>query len=545
MDPRTEEILRYHHRTKHHQTHYAAGPPGLDWSAQPDPFRSYSGAPRHAWPLAADSLATPYRDLRRAGAVSPRPVTGDNLGILFEISLGLSAVKSAGDASWALRCNPSSGNLHPTEGYLACPTLPGLESGVYHYTPGEHALERRAAPGALWDGAFPADGVLVGLASIHWREAWKYGERAYRYCQHDVGHALAAIRYAASALGWEAEVLEAWSDSDISALLGLDREESVEGAEKECPDLVLWVGPAPARPGPATLVKALHDASWSGRANRLSSRHVEWMAVEEAERAAGKPRTKPGRPHTPCEMSPLPVPRMALPAALLFRQRRSAVAYDGATSMPSAVFFAVLDALLPRPGLPPFDALPWAPRLHLVLFVHRVEGLPPGLYLLPRSAEGDDVLKAAVGPGWEWADVADCPPHLRLRRLLSEDVTRAARIICCHQEIAADSAFSLGMLAQFQDALEEGPWVYRQLFWEAGVIGQALYLEAEAWGFRGTGIGCYFDDEVHRLLGLPDDTIQDLYHFTVGAPLEDSRIATFPPYGKIVKSEKNRTPAAN
>src|SRR5437660_12483691 len=39
--------------------------------------------------------------------------------------------------------------------------------------------------------AFPEDSFLVGLSSIHWREAWKYGERAFRYCQHDVGHALA------------------------------------------------------------------------------------------------------------------------------------------------------------------------------------------------------------------------------------------------------------------------------------------------------------------------------------------------------------------
>ncbi len=357
-----------------------------------------------------------------------------------------------------------------------------------------------------------------------------------------MGHAVAALRYAASALGWKVRLLETWSDGDISALLGLDQDDSFEGAEKECPDLVLWAGPAPGLPGPAALIKALQDAPWSGRANCLSPSHAEWMAVDEAERATRKPRTKPLRLHTPCALPPLPVPPSALKAADLFRQRRSAVAFDGVTSMSSSAFFAVLDALLPRPGLPPFDLLPWPPRLHLVLFVHRVEGLAPGLYLLPRSAEGDDVLKAAVGPGWEWADVAGCPSHLRLRRLLAEDVTRAARIICCHQEIAADSAFSLGMLAQFQDALEEGPWAYRHLFWEAGVIGQALYLEAEAWGFRGTGIGCYFDDEVHRLLGLPDDAIQDLYHFTVGGPLEDPRITTLPPYGERAvrdgKSEK-------
>ncbi|MCK7581941.1 MAG: hypothetical protein MZV65_44195 [Chromatiales bacterium] len=62
------------------------------------------------------------------------------------------------------------------------------------------------------------------------------------------------------------------------------------------------------------------------------------------------------------------------------------------------------------------------------------------------------------------------------------------------------------------------------------MIGQALYLEAEAAGVRGTGIGCFFDDEMHRLLGLRDRTWQSLYHFTVGGAVDDPRLTTLPPY---------------
>ena len=58
------------------------------------------------------------------------------------------------------------------------------------------------------------------------------------------------------------------------------------------------------------------------------------------------------------------------------------------------------------------------------------------------------------------------------------------------------------------------------------MIGQILYLEAEAQGVRATGIGCFFDDPVHDLLGLPDDAFQSLYHFTVGGPRDDERLAT-------------------
>ncbi len=46
------------------------------------------------------------------------------------------------------------------------------------------------------------------------------------------------------------------------------------------------------------------------------------------------------------------------------------------------------------------------------------------------------------------------------------------------------------------------PSFYRHLFWESGVVGQALYLEAEAAGARATGIGCFYDDPVHDTLGL-------------------------------------------
>ena len=62
------------------------------------------------------------------------------------------------------------------------------------------------------------------------------------------------------------------------------------------------------------------------------------------------------------------------------------------------------------------------------------------------------------------------------------------------------------------------------------MVGQVLYLEAEAAGMRGTGIGCFFDDALHRLLGLQGNPFQDLYHFTVGGPVEDTRLATLPAY---------------
>jgi len=86
------------------------------------------------------------------------------------------------------------------------------------------------------------------------------------------------------------------------------------------------------------------------------------------------------------------------------------------------------------------------------------------------------------------------------------------------------------MLAEFQSKIDGAPHVYRRLFWEAGFIGQLLYLEAEAQGVRATGIGCYFDDFIHELLGIKGSDLQSLYHFAVGGPIEDFRLQVLDAY---------------
>jgi hypothetical protein len=87
------------------------------------------------------------------------------------------------------------------------------------------------------------------------------------------------------------------------------------------------------------------------------------------------------------------------------------------------------------------------------------------------------------------------------------------------------------MLAEFAPALDHGgPGLYPRLYWECGLLGQILYLEAEAAGLQGTGIGCFFDEPVLQAIGLKDDSFRSLYHFTIGRALVDPRLGTAPPY---------------
>jgi SagB-type dehydrogenase family enzyme len=517
-------ILEYHERSKHHLRRYAPGPGYLDWANQPDPFRTYAGAARVDLELAADGLPTRYNDVRAGRLLAAASLTLDSIAILFELSLAISAWKSYRGTSWALRCNPSSGNLHPTEGYLVAPSLPGLEGGVYHYLSRDHVLEQRAR----WSAPAPmsAGGVLIGIASIYWREAWKYGLRAFRYCQHDCGHATAAVSYAAASLGWQTRMLDAAADADVATVLGLNRNADFLDVEREEPDCLLWVG-SDEPPDLDELVAAARAASWTGKPNRLSDEHVHWSDIDDAHDATPKPRTAPAAAAQIAAFEPS-VPGLDLTAASIFRQRRSAVDFDGVTSISADAFYTMLEPLLPCPAQPPWNTWPWPPCVHLGIFVHRVEGLEAGLYAFLRDPAALEPLQRTMPRDWMWRKVGRV--HLPLYLLWPHDSREAAKLICCHQDIAADSCYALGMLASFA-GVTESSWRYRRLYWECGMVGQTLYLEAEAAGIRATGIGCFFDDEMHRLLGLEGLEWQSLYHFTAGGAVEDERLTTLPPYG--------------
>jgi len=557
MEP-LEVVLEYHRETKHHLSGYARSLGYLDWASQPDPFRRFHGSRLVPLPIldAEEEPRSPrYEEVYCPSAVPCAPLSVRSLSRLFEYALALSAWKEAGGARWALRSNPSSGNLHPTEGYLwiGSAAKPTLAPGLYHYAPKEHGLEQRAEIqvglfAALMQD-FPRGAFLVGLSSVYWREAWKYGERAFRYCQHDAGHAIGAIRIAAAALGWRAVILDEIADQTIEALLGLDRAGDFEGAEREQPELVMVVWPEEGASGgaaeagrsvPLNLdpehVENLTKERWFGKANRLSaSDPVPWEIIDRV--AAASRRLSGGRGSlvvaAPAKAQP-EAPGGPL-AGQIIRQRRSLQACDGETPISSETFYRMLSRVMPRAdgevSLVPWDGLPWEPAIHLALFVHRVVGVPPGLYLLPRRPAAEALLRNTLRREFSWTTLSGCPAGLPLYLLAEGDVQRLATRVSCHQEIAGDGAFSLGMIAEFEPALRaRGSWFYRRLYWEAGVVGQVLYLEAEAAGVRATGIGCYFDDAVHQVFGLREAAFQSLYHFTVGTAIDDPRLTTLPPY---------------
>lgn len=543
-----ELVIAYHERTKHYFHRYAASLGSMDWATQPDPFRRYPGAELVRLVLPKPGRPLPYWQLYALGDVSSEPVSRESISLFFRYALSLTAWKRFHETSWALRANPSSGNLHPTEGYAVLPAIEWLGDtpAVYHYAPKEHALERRAILDAqAWSeicAPFPSGSFLVGLSSVHWREAWKYGERAFRYCQHDTGHALASLRIAAAALGWGLVLLDGIGNSAIADLFGLSRVDDDGTAEREEPELLALVTPGPPLTSaqlPHELMAGTIGAQWCGRANMLSPEHrVEWPVIDEVAQATRRSESAPitedfSRFPTEEQLFGIPVRQGLLAAETAILGRRSAVAMDGSTAISQEAFFRMLARLIPtrdRRAMP-WDAIPWRPRIHLGLFVHRVEGVPPGLYALARDPDKLAALKEVMRREFSWQHLLSCPSGLPLYLLQEGDCRALAANVSCGQSIAGDGAFSLGMIADYMDSLTTyGAAFYRNLFWEAGMVGQVLYLEAEETGIRSTGIGCYFDDPVHEVFGITSRQWQSFYHFTVGGQIEDTRLTTLPAY---------------
>lgn len=519
---RDAAFYRYHCHTKHTVAKLYSNQWYLDWDNQPNPFRHYVGADVVSLPPPRRPQRCDY--FRLGEAAHGDPVTPQTVSQLLYYSMAISAwkeVRSTG-ARWSLRVNPSSGNLHPTETHLVCRDVEGLAAGCYHFRVDEFALERRSA-GAIDDllvlfqehCGLPPRAVTVVLTSIFWREAWKYRDRAFRYCHHDVGHALGAIVECARGMGMVCSFRQVFEDDVVSGALGL-------GGGDERPCVLAAIGPAVG----ALLGTGRHCPEGSdtqgcdtqgsgtrvfiGTANELSVERIEYPSIDavyEATRGRAEPQVVTGSRVSYDVPGIVPLEReMDSPRDFweVVRTRRSGVDFDGQTGMTAAAFGAVMWRATRGADGDLFykaDERNEACFIHLYVYLHRVEGIEPGLYYYDR-------VRHVLVP-------------LRLA-----DQRREAAYLSLQQLIAGHSAFAVSMIADFAAAYRcFGERAYRAVHVEAGFIGQGLYLGAESAGVQATGIGAFFDDEVNQYLHLPEG-FEVIYHFTVGGAVLDPRLQT-------------------
>ena len=498
-----EEVRRrvgwraYHEATKHTVERLTAGRRELDWAHMPWPFRHYEGAPLVDLPAEMGELDA---EGGRSGA--------EFLSRLFYYSAAVSATKIAQSGMrYALRVNPSSGNLHPTEFHFATRGLGEWPDGLYHYRASSHEAERRAA-GEHWVKAVlettlapwsrEARVVLV-LNSIFWREAWKYRNRAYRYCCLDIGHAWEAVRRAAREMGCEVHAYGHFLDDKLRRALNAEVDEQ--------PMLIV----ALSGDGGSGQRGEAETMWWGGEANTLSAETVDYPLIEGLHRATSlcesiAPVRQAGEASERAGDARLPeAVQGGERYAVVARRRRSALDFQAnAGPMPLAVLSAILQEALAGHGCDfegDMSGMPSSRFVTLYLYVHAVEGLDRGVYrYAPRS-------------------------HT-LALLLAGDHRVAAAGLSLGQQLAGNCAVAFSLVADLERAeAAHGDRAYRYAHFEAGAVGQRLYAGAERFGWQGTGIGAFYDDAVHHYLGLQPDQGQVVYHFALGRAVPDPRLS--------------------
>ena len=375
-------------------------------------------------------------------------------------------------------------------------------SGAARSTP---RMARRVGDDERW---------LIALTSIHWREAWKYGERAFRYCQHDLGHAIAAVGIAAAIAGLA---------RDAAARVVARRHRR---ADRHRPRRGLRRGRARGAGVPARSARRASPAvvsvesrarcsppfgagEWTGRASQLSEDHVTvdvhrrdrrgHAAIPAARRRNPVQSQLPDRPIDPITRSDALVLQRAAPWRSTAARRSSADA-----------FFAMLSRVMPGDGAP-WDALWWTRASISRCSCTASTASRRACTLLRARCRGGRRLRAACA-------ASSCGSRRATRCrcicLRAATAARLARRLSCDQDIAADGFFSLGMLADFDASLEQfGPSFYR--ICSGNRASSAGAVSRGRGGRRArTGIGCFYDDPVHDVLGLAGHAFQSLYHFT-------------------------------
>ena len=132
-----------------------------------------------------------------------------------------------------LRTVPSAGARHAFETYLLVNRVEGLETGLYRFVAGQHALINLNAPDTIRQdmtlacynqNQFNSCAVAFVWAAVTERMTWRYVERGFRYLLLDAGHVCQNLYLAAEACGCGVCAIAAFDDDQLNKILNLDGE---------------------------------------------------------------------------------------------------------------------------------------------------------------------------------------------------------------------------------------------------------------------------------------------------------------------------------
>jgi SagB-type dehydrogenase family enzyme len=198
----------YHATTKHSYNSVRTNPNRIEWEDQPNTYKNYPNE---------------YKKIKL-------DVKNAEDSFLYHIA-GLTAKKSYPSGEYYLRINPSAGALYPNELYFQVRGVAGKEDGIYHYevnTSSLTFLQKINAEEGLepYFGMSTAmQGYLFLVSAIYYRSAWKYKNRAFRYCLLDAGHLLGSIEASALLKPCVVEMIYTLDKTKLNRMFGFEERE--------------------------------------------------------------------------------------------------------------------------------------------------------------------------------------------------------------------------------------------------------------------------------------------------------------------------------
>jgi SagB-type dehydrogenase family enzyme len=517
-----EAARAYHAATKHSYTSVRTGAHYLDWDNRPLPYKLYPeiagiALPRDLSLSQIPTLAAIAGDeVKRAGMPTDRSVTGADRDLSLEgltrilfCADGLTRRRRVGEEDYHFRAAPSAGALYPIEIYVAAAEVGELERGFYHFSPADLKLRglrrgdwrasvARAAAGR--PSLLEARAIVI-LSALFWRSAWKYRARAYRYCLWDAGTLLANLLAAATAEGLSTELITAFADPEIEALLDIDGER--EGA------LCLVAlgtsrGPSDGASASGAASDAIPDIHPLGLetiplSNEEASypdlvrihRESRLLTAGEASEVAGARLAAIAAPRSGKIVKPELLGADAgarLGETIL---RRGSTRVFARTPIPAAELATIMAASSrhPRADFPPLS--------ETYIIVNAVDGMEAGAYYYRRERREFELLKAG-------------------------DFRGEAGYLCLEQPLGADCAALVCYMADLERGLGAlGNRAYRDAHLEAGLHGGRAYLAAYALGRGATGL-TFYDDDTTKFLAPHAAGKSPLLMVALGVPRSSS-----------------------
>jgi SagB-type dehydrogenase family enzyme len=222
---------RYHRETKYYRDRLPHR--ALDWGRKPPVYKEYPGAKTVGLPSPEAPGSRPLKEVvasrKSVRDFSGEPLDLDQLSYMLWASTGIGRV----ERGHQFRTSPSAGALYPIETYVGANRVEGLESGLYHYSIPDHALEELStgevglglARAALGQSICVDAAAVFVWTAVFARSKWKYEQRGYRYIYMDAGHICENLYLAATDLDLGACAIGALFDDDLNAVIGVDGEE--------------------------------------------------------------------------------------------------------------------------------------------------------------------------------------------------------------------------------------------------------------------------------------------------------------------------------